>query len=98
MLVFIFLFVVNSTVFADSRTILLDNVNTKNFKEKLQTIPLSNIKQVCSYDFCDYVNIDEINSGLINFTKKYIATIDDVEIQKIISVKGLKITKIILYD
>ena len=96
--VFIFLFVINSTVFAKDRILLLEDVNTKNFVNKVTYISLSNIKKICSYDYCDYVNANDFNNNLDNYTKKYIATISDVETQKTILVKGIKITKIILYD
>ena len=95
---FIFLFIINSTVFAEEKSILLDDVNTKNFTLKVTNIPLSNIKELCSYNYCDYVDNDDFKTNLSNFTKKYIANISDVEIQKSILVKGIKITKIILYD
>lgn len=95
---FIFLFIINTTAFAQERALLLNDVNTKNFLDKVTNVPISNIKKICSYDYCDYVTTGEFNDNLINFTKKYIATISDVETQKSILVKGIKITKIILYD
>ena len=86
------------SVFAKNELLILNDINTKNFREKIDFLQLSQIKQICSYDYCDYVDIDDINSNLYNFTKKYIAMIDDEELQKMLLVKGIKITKIVLYD
>ena len=97
-LAFIFLFIINSTVLAQDRTLLLSDVNTKNFVNKVTYVSLSNIKKICSYDYCEYVNTQEFENDLAGFTKKYIASISDVETQKTLLVKGIKITKIILYD
>ena len=97
-LIFALLFIANSSVFAKERSVLLDDINTKNFNEKIKNIPKSKIKQICSYDYCDYVDVKEIESNLSNYIKKYIAKIGDVETQKMVLVKGIKITKIVLYD
>lgn len=101
-LIFLFtftsLFIINLDAFAEQRIVLLNDVNIHNFKEKIKSISISSIKKICSYDYCDYVDLNKIDSGLTNFVKKYISTINDVEMQKTIEVKGIKITKVILYN
>ena len=96
--IFVFLLLLNSTVFAEERSFLLNDVSTLNFREKVKSIPLFNIKKMCSYEYCDYVNLENVNLGIEEFSKKYIATISDAEVQKTLMVKGIKITKLILYN
>lgn len=95
-MVFISIFLVDTFAIPKERSILLDDVNTLNIKDKVKNIDFSEIKKICSYDFCDYIDGSFFKSSINTFTNKYLNTINDEEIKKELRVKGIKITKIIL--
>ena len=70
-----------------------DNLNSMNFFNEIKNV--HDIKMVCSYDYCDYIDSNNIKFSFNKFVNKYIQQIDDEEIKNTLKVKGIKITKII---
>lgn len=74
-----------------------DNLTTLNFKEN-KDLDYNSIKQLCSYDFCDYISGDNLQEALEHFTLNYLKTIGDEETRSILKIKGIRITKIVLLN
>ena len=93
-IVFISMFFVNAEALDSEHDLIFDDLNTINFKNKINNIDIYDIKELCSYDYCDYVDLSNVDSGLDVYTKKYLRTINDEETKRTIEVQGIKITKI----
>lgn len=87
-----------STVKAErsDKEIIFDDLNTKNFIAKAGYLELHSIKKICSYDYCDYLNGNNVYDVLDNFKKNYLKTVKNKEDRLILNVKGIKITRLIL--
>lgn len=80
------------------REMSLNDVTTKNFISKLGFLPTSLIETVCSYDYCSYFDGENVNRGLALFTEEYLSRIDSEEIRAELRIKGIKITKIVIFQ
>ena len=69
------------------------DLNSKNFFSRIKNI--HDIKMICSYEYCDYIDSNNIKLSFNKFINNYIENIDDEEIKNTLKVKGIKITKII---
>jgi len=90
------IFQINTKALSKEHPLIFNDLSTTNFEEKLSEINLSDIKKICSYDFCDYFSGENIKTSIQKFLKNYLDTINDEEVKNTIKVKGLKITKVIL--
>lgn len=81
---------------SSSKEIYFDDMTTKNFISKAGYLPLHSIKQICTYDFCDYIKSENVYAALDIFSKNYLKTIKDEEIRSSLNIKGIKITMVIL--
>lgn len=95
-LIFASLLLINTQVRAGERVLLLNDVSTNNLDSKLSSINVSGIKKICSYDYCDYIDMNNLKASLDTYVRKYIEKVDSEEERNTILVKGIKITKIIL--
>ena len=68
------------------------DLNSKNFFSRIKNI--HDIKMICSYEYCDYIDSNNIKLSFNKFIN-YIENIDDEEIKNTLKVKGIKITRII---
>lgn len=69
------------------------DLNSKNFFSRIKNI--HDIKMICSYEYCDYIDSNNIKLSFNKFINNYIENIDDEEIKNTLKVKGIKITRII---
>lgn len=94
-IIFISFCVVNIKAYKMDHSLIYNDLNTINFREKFKGEELMNIKKICSYDFCDYINTENITNSLDTFTKKYLDNIYNEDEKKMLFVKGIKITKVV---
>lgn len=80
------------------KEIYIDDVTTKNFLSKMGYLKTSTIETVCSYDFCSYFDGEDVERGLELFTKEYLTQIADEEVKAELRIKGIKITKVVMYQ
>lgn len=80
------------------KEIYIDDVTTKNFLSKMGYLQTSSIETVCSYDFCSYFDGENVEHGLELFTREYLTQIDDEEVKAELRIKGIKITKVVMYQ
>lgn len=93
--IFMSCFLMNVFALNEKKYIDLDNVTTNNFFEKVN-YSVNDIKELCTYDFCDYIKSQNKYEMIEIFQKNYLNTIKDDEIKSSLKIKGIKITKIIL--
>lgn len=74
-----------------------ESLTTLNFKDR-KDLDYNSIKKICSYDFCDYRSGDNLQEAIEHFTMNYLKTIPDEETRSILSIKGIRITKIVLLN
>ncbi len=72
------------------------NVTTKNLGEYVKENISRDLNYFCSYDDCYVVREKNINKSISNFEKYYLKKLDE-EDRLILNVKGISITKIVLY-
>ena len=73
-----------------------DNIKGINiYKLKNKISIKDNIKYICTYNYCDYLQSNNIDESIEIFINKYIKNIKDEEIKNTLKVKGVKITKIV---
>lgn len=75
-----------------------DDVTTKNILTKFNENVLNNISKVCTYEYCDYLDVTRGEDGIFNYVSKYLKTLNDEDIKNTLKVKGVKITKIIFKE
>ena len=71
----------------------INGINIYKLKNKISI--KDNIKYICTYDYCDYLQSDNIDESIEIFINKYLKNIKDEEIKNALKVKGVKITKIV---
>ncbi len=89
---------INVGVHAQDSEMILENINTRNFKAKMGYLKLTSIKKMCSYEYCDYVRGDAFDETIEIFTRNYLKTIEDEEAKASLRIKGIRITKLIFED
>ena len=73
-----------------------NNINGINIYKLKNKISINdNIKYICTYDYCDYLQSNNIDESIEIFINKYLKNIKDEEIKNTLKVKGVKITKIV---
>ena len=80
----------------DNLVIEPKNVTTKNLSEYVKETIGGDINYFCSYDDCYLVKEKNINKSVANFEKNYFKGLNEEDIL-ILNVKGIAITKIVLY-
>ena len=91
----ILLFFTSISVKSQEKKIKFNDLNTLNFEEKINNEEFfSQIKKICTYNFCDYAKGDTINDKLYNFEESYFNTLDNDDLISELKVKGVKITKV----
>ena len=71
----------------------INGINIYKLKNKISI--KDNIKYICTYDYCDYLQSDNIDESIEIFINKYLKNIKDDEIKNTLKVKGVKIIKIV---
>ena len=71
-----------------------NNLNTKNFVSEMEKRGIRGVYKVCSYEYCDNIDNENLSVGIRDFFKRYLETIQDEDIKNALSIKGLKITNI----
>lgn len=72
------------------------NVTTKNLSEYVKENISRDINYFCSYDDCYLVKEKNINISISNFEENYFKRLNEDD-RLILNVKGIAITKIVLY-
>lgn len=72
------------------------DVNTLNFIKKTKNIDISQIKTICTYDYCEDIEGSTKEKSLEFFTQNYLKRIPDSDTRASLKIKGIRITKIIL--
>ena len=76
------------------------NINNTELLNYIQDHHLTNIKAICTYDFCDYVRSENMNRAMEIFTQKYkenLASQKGEEAAISATIKGFPITEIKLF-
>jgi len=72
------------------------DMNTLNFIEKTKNIDISQIKTICTYDYCEDIDGSTKEKSLEFFIQNYLKRIQDSDTRASLKIKGIRITKIIL--
>lgn len=98
LLLFICLFAFTLSSQAESTDLAFDDLTTLNFYKRSNELDFQAIKKICSYDYCSYREGESMKEALEIFTKKYLTTIKDEETRSMLKIKGIRITKIVLFN
>lgn len=83
------------SVKSQEKKIKFSDLNTLNFVEKINNEEFyTQIKKICTYNFCDYAKGDTINDKLYYFEESYFNFLNNDDLVSELKVKGVKITKI----
>ncbi len=81
-----------------NREVTFDDLSTKNFEKVMNGINHQEIKNICTYDFCDYAVGSSYKEILDNFVVNYFKTFDNQELKANLQIKGVKITKVVFQN